>query len=99
MAQVQGKLKIIPDASAKAIVNKGSFNIDRIAEIEKTTKHDVIAFVSSVAEIVGDHGRFVHFGLTSSDVLDTAVSLQIREAGKLLDKKLAELEKALSEQA
>jgi adenylosuccinate lyase len=95
LAQAQAELGIIPKAAAKAIATKGSFNVKRISEIEKQTKHDVIAFVSSVAENVGPHGKYVHFGLTSSDVLDTAFSLQVREAGEVLTGSLLVLEKAL----
>lgn len=95
VARVQASLKIIPRSAAAQIAAKGKFSIQRILEIEKQTKHDVIAFVSNVAENVGEQGRFVHFGLTSSDVLDTAFSLQIREAGVVLSKSLDFLEKAL----
>jgi adenylosuccinate lyase len=95
LAQVQAQLGMIPRAAAKAIADKGRFSAKRIAEIEKQTKHDVIAFVSNVAENVGPHGKFIHFGLTSSDVLDTAFSLQVREAGEVLTKSMDALEKAL----
>lgn len=95
VAEAQAELGIVPKAAAKAIRAKGRFNVARIAEIEIETKHDVIAFVSNVAENVGDHGRFVHFGMTSSDVLDTAMSLQVREAGMVLQKGLDALEAAL----
>ncbi len=96
LAQVQAQLGIIPRAAAKAIVEKGRYSVKRISEIEKQTKHDVIAFVSSVAENVGPHGKYIHFGLTSSDVLDTAFSLQVREAGEVLKKSMTALEKALT---
>jgi adenylosuccinate lyase len=86
---------MIPRAAAKAIADKGRFSAKRIAEIEKQTKHDVIAFVSNVAENVGPHGKYIHFGLTSSDVLDTAFSLQVREAGVVLRDSMSVLEKAL----
>jgi adenylosuccinate lyase len=95
LAQAQSELGIIPKVAAKAIAAKGRFNVKRIGEIEKQTKHDVIAFVSSVAENVGPHGKYVHFGLTSSDVLDTAFSLQVREAGVVLMNSLVLLEKSL----
>lgn len=95
LAQVQAQMGLIPRAAAKSITEKGRFNSKRIGEIEKQTKHDVIAFVSNVAENVGPHGKFIHFGLTSSDVLDTAFSLQVREAGELLWKSMDSLEKAL----
>jgi adenylosuccinate lyase len=97
VAQVQAELGIIPRAAASAIAKRGDFDLARITEIEKTTRHDVIAFVSSVAEKVGSHGRFVHYGLTSSDVLDTALSLLVRDAIELLDRGVAGLEEALME--
>src|SRR5579864_7202028 len=65
---------------------------ERVAEIELTTDHDLAAFVDAVAEQLGPEGRWVHYGLTSSDVVDTALSLQIQDAGKLV---LAELDRAL----
>lgn len=95
VAKVQASLKIIPRQAAIQIASKSKFSVKRILEIEKETKHDVIAFVSNVAENVGDYGRFVHFGLTSSDVLDTAFSLQVRDAGLVLDRTLDFLEKSL----
>lgn len=95
VAQVQAEMGIIPKAAAKAITQKSRFNVKRIAEIEKETKHDVIAFVSNLAENVGPHGKFIHYGLTSSDVLDTAFSLQVREAGVVLMKSIESLEKSL----
>ncbi len=97
VAKVQAGMKIIPKAAANAIATKSKFSVKRILEIEKETKHDVIAFVSNVAENVGEHGRYVHFGLTSSDVLDTAFSLQVREAGVVLGKSLDFLEKSLKQ--
>lgn len=99
VAKAQAELKIIPRAAALAIAKKSKFNLKRILELEKVTKHDVIAFVSNVAENVGDHGRYVHFGMTSSDVLDTATSLLIREAGDVLIASVDKLEKALEKKA
>ncbi len=84
VAHVQAELGLIPKEAATDIESKAKFSVSRILEIEKTTKHDVIAFVSDVAENVGANGRFVHFGMTSSDVLDTALSLVTRDAGKIL---------------
>lgn len=95
VAEAQSSLKIIPRAAAIAIRNKSKFSIKRIQEIEKETKHDVIAFVTNVAENIGEYGRYVHYGLTSSDVLDTAFSLQVREAFEVLDDSLDFLEKSL----
>lgn len=83
-ARVQAEMGLIPAQAARDIKNKSRFSVERISEIEKTTKHDVIAFVSNLAENVGKNGRFIHFGLTSSDVLDTALSLQISEALDIL---------------
>ena len=84
VARAQGARGTIPAAVLTAIENRARIDIERIAEIEKTTDHDVIAFVNQVAESVGPEGRFLHLGLTSSDVLDTALALQLRAAGHLL---------------
>ena len=75
---------VIPAAAASEIRARARFDVERVAERERAVRHDVIAFVSEVAEQVGPAGRFVHFGLTSSDVLDTALALQLRAAGRLL---------------
>lgn len=99
VAQVQAQMGIIPKAAAKSIAQKSRFNSKRISQIEKQTKHDVIAFVSNLAENVGPHGKYIHYGLTSSDVLDTAFSLQIREAGEVLMSSVADLEKSLKSMA
>lgn len=95
VAQVQAQIGIIPKVAAKAITQKARFNVKRISEIEKETKHDVIAFVTNLAENVGPHGKYIHYGMTSSDILDTAFSLQIREAGLVLMKSLAGVERSL----
>ena len=99
VAEVQADLGLIPKDAAKQIRAKGDFSVERILEIEKTTRHDVIAFVSSVAEKVGPMGRYIHFGLTSSDVLDTAMSLLVRDAGQILSLSLARLEEVLRRRA
>ena len=67
-----------------AIETRARVDVERIAEIERTTDHDVIAFVSQVAETVGPEGRYLHLGLTSSDVVDTGLALQLRAAGERL---------------
>jgi len=77
----QGK---IPKAALKNIKQKVSIDVARIDEIEKTTKHDVIAFLTSLTEKVGEDGRFIHMGMTSSDVLDTAFAVQLKEAAEIL---------------
>jgi adenylosuccinate lyase len=99
VADVQAKHGLIPREAAAAIRNRARFDLDRIEEIEQTTRHDVIAFVSCVAENVGEHGRWVHYGLTSSDVLDTALSLQTMEALDVLRRALNGLILALQKRA
>jgi adenylosuccinate lyase len=75
---------VIPAAAARAIRERGAFDVARIDEIERVTKHDIIAFTQAVAEQVGPEARWLHFGLTSSDVLDTALALQLRDACDLI---------------
>ncbi len=84
VARVQTARGAIPQSALTALESRARVDIDRIAEIERTTDHDVIAFVSQIAETVGPEGRFLHMGLTSSDVVDTALALQLRAAGKRL---------------
>jgi len=74
----------IPRAAMEAIRERAGFDVARVAEIEREVRHDVIAFLTNVAEHVGPEARWVHYGMTSSDVLDTALALQIRDAGALL---------------
>ena len=78
------KLGIVPEDAAKAVREKGGFDVDRIDEIEREVKHDVIAFLTSLSEHVGPEARFVHQGMTSSDVLDTTLSVQLSRASDLL---------------
>ncbi len=78
------KLGLIPDEDAKKIIKNAKFDIKRIHEIEKETKHDVIAFLTSVAESLGEESRWVHYGMTSSDTIDTAVALQMRDSLKII---------------
>ncbi|MDD3050204.1 MAG: adenylosuccinate lyase [Candidatus Cloacimonetes bacterium] len=82
--KAMNEIGIIPDQDLKNIVEKSNFNVQRINEIELTTKHDVIAFLTNVAEYVGESSRWIHYGMTSSDVLDTATSLQLKQAGDLI---------------
>jgi adenylosuccinate lyase len=83
---------VIPTQDAAEIKSRASFSVDRINEIEAEVRHDVIAFTTSVAEYVGPASRFFHFGLTSSDVLDTALALQVRDASDVI---LADLQRLL----
>jgi adenylosuccinate lyase len=87
-ARVMAERRIIPQAAFKAIKAKANFDVKRINEIEKEVNHDVIAFLTSVAEFVGPQAKYLHFGMTSSDVLDTALSLQMKRAAGIIDKKI-----------
>ena len=80
----QASLGVIPKEAAKAVWDRGQFDIDRIDEIERETKHDVIAFLTNLAEYVGPEARFVHQGMTSSDVLDTTLAVQLARASDIL---------------
>ncbi|MGH2534009.1 MAG: adenylosuccinate lyase [Thermomicrobiales bacterium] len=88
----------IPDWAIERI-RDASCSLERMREIEKETDHDVIAFLRATGETVGDAARFVHLGLTSSDVVDTALALQVKDAGHLLDRELARLTDAVAERA
>jgi adenylosuccinate lyase len=89
VAEAQAKRGDIPAAAAQAIRTRAKVNLARITELEETLEHDTLAFVNAVAESVGTEGRYLHFGLTSSDVIDTALALQLRAAADLI---LAELD-------
>ena len=78
------KLGLIPDDDAKKIVENAGFSVERIDEIEKVTRHDLIAFTTSVAETLGDESRWFHYGMTSSDTIDTAVALQMKDSLALI---------------
>ncbi len=88
-------LGLIPDSDWDAISQKADFDPERIEEIEAVTKHDVIAFLTNVAEYVGEPARWIHFGLTSSDVLDTATALQLKQSGELILTELYRLAETL----
>jgi adenylosuccinate lyase len=87
------ELGVIPKEAAAAIWQRGKFEVDRIDEIERETKHDVIAFLTNVAEHVGPEARFLHQGMTSSDVLDTCFAVQLTQAADIL---LADLDQVLA---
>ena len=84
VCEVLAKRGEIPKHAYKTIKSKAKFNVARINKIEEEVKHDVIAFLTSVAEYVGKDSRFIHRGLTSSDVLDTGLALQLRDAADLI---------------
>ena len=90
---------IIPADAARDLRARAAYDIDRIEQIERTTQHDVIAFTTAVAEKVGPSARWLHFGLTSSDVIDTAQALQMRQAAELIVKGIAGLMDAVRERA
>ncbi len=93
------KLGIVPEDAAKAVREKGGFDVDRIDEIEREVKHDVIAFLTSLSEHVGPEARFVHQGMTSSDVLDTCFNVQLVRASDILLKDMDALLAALKKRA
>jgi len=97
--EAQAELGAIPHDVVRNIREKAKFNVDRINEIEAEVKHDVIAFLTSVGEFVGPESRFIHLGMTSSDVVDTALSVQMKQAGELLLKDLIELRDVLARRA
>lgn len=90
---------VIPDQDFSNICDKAGFSVERINEIEEVTQHDVIAFVSSVAETVGESGRFIHLGLTSSDVIDTASSLLLGESMSVIIEELKKLHSTVGAKA
>ena len=90
---------IVPKEAAKAIHARADFNVDRIFQIEAEVKHDVIAFTTAVAEIVGPHARWFHYGLTSNDVVDTAQALLIQQASVLIASDLDRLAEVLERRA
>ena len=95
VAQAMEKLKIIPKGVASKVKKKGKINVDRIHKIESKVHHDVIAFLTSITEKVGKEGKFLHQGMTSSDVLDTCFNFQLVQASKILNKDIDEILKVL----
>jgi adenylosuccinate lyase len=98
-AEAMAELGKVPKAAIDRIRKKARFNVDRIREIEREVKHEVIAFLSSVAESIGDDARFLHLGMTSSDVMDTALAIQLKEASAILIQDIRELMKVLRRHA
>lgn len=97
--EAQAEQGIVPKEAAQAVREKGNFDVARVLEIEETTKHDVIAFLTNVAEYVGEPSRYVHLGMTSSDVLDTCLAVQLKQAGEILLKDLENLRDVLARRA
>src|SRR5438046_184555 len=98
-AEAMAAAGLVPADAARDIRERGAFDIARIDEIEQTTQHDVIAFTTAVAEKVGPSARWLHFGMTSSDVIDTAQAIQMREACDVLLQDLDLLSKAIRDRA
>jgi adenylosuccinate lyase len=99
VCEVHNEDGIIPDEDLENIKSKAAFTVERINEIEKTTDHDVIAFTTNLAENIGESARFMHFGLTSSDVVDTANALLLKEACEILLDKVDSLLEVLKRRA
>ncbi len=93
------KLGLVPDSDCEKICKNAKFDIARIDEIEKVTKHDLIAFTTSVAESLGEESRWVHYGITSSDCIDTAVALQMRDSLKIILCDVEELREVIKKRA
>ena len=90
-AEAMEKYKIIPKGVAKKVKSKSKIDVDRITNLEGKVRHDVIAFLTSVTEKVGKEGRFLHKGMTSSDVLDTCFNIQLKQSGSIILKDIEEL--------
>ena len=99
VCEAWARLGQIPKKSLDNIKKKANFDVKRIEEIERVVKHDVIAFLTSVAEYVGEDSRFIHMGLTSYDIVDTALSLLMVQSLDLVEKKLLELRKIVKKMA
>lgn len=99
VCEIWSELGEIPSRALQRIKKKAAFSLKRIEEIEKVVKHDVIAFLASVAENVGEDSRYIHFGLTSYDVVDTAFSLLIKESLEKIKKDLISLKKIIKDEA
>lgn len=97
--EAQAQLGAIPSDAVKTIRERASFDVKRILEIENEVKHDVIAFLTNVGESVGPESRFIHLGMTSSDILDTALSVQMKQSAELLLKDLGALKTVLAHRA
>lgn len=97
--EARAEMGFIPKEDLDAIRTKGAYDVKRVLEIEETTKHDVIAFLTNVAEYVGPASRHIHYGMTSSDILDTALGYQMKSAGEILLKGMKGLKEVLKKRA
>lgn len=99
VCKAYNKFGQIPDEALKDILSKAKFSLPRIDEIEAEVRHDVIAFLTNVNENVGENSRYIHMGMTSSDVIDTALALQMKDAGDIILKDLNKLINTIREKA
>ncbi len=99
VAQAQAKRKLIPFSALQRIKKKAKFNLSRIKKIEEKTQHDVVAFVTNLAQNIGVDAKYLHMGLTSSDLLDTTLGVQLKEASTILIADLNKLLKILAQKA
>jgi adenylosuccinate lyase len=97
--EAQANLGIIPKSALPKIKKKAKFDVERIAQIEEKAKHDVVAFLTNLAENIGKEAKYVHYGMTSSDILDTSLSLLMREAGEVILQDLDKLSSNLKKKA
>src|SRR6202034_511054 len=98
-SEILAEAVIVPVEAAKAIRERGDFDVNRIHQIEAEVKHDVIAFTTAVAEKIGPESRWLHYGLTSNDVVDTAQALQIKQASTILHQDIVHLLSGLNTRA
>jgi adenylosuccinate lyase len=97
--EAQSQLGVVPKEAVEVIRTKAKFDVDRILQIENEVKHDVIAFLTNVGEYVGPESRFIHLGMTSSDILDTALAVQMKQSAELIVRDLEALRKVLAKRA
>jgi adenylosuccinate lyase len=97
--EAHSKLGLVPSEAVDEIKSKAKFDIQRILEIESIVKHDVVAFLTNVAENVGEASKYIHYGMTSSDILDTCLALQMKQAGELITSGLEKLAEVLKRKA
>jgi adenylosuccinate lyase len=97
--EAHSKLGLVPSEAVEEIKSKAKFDIQRILEIESVVKHDVVAFLTNVAENVGEASKYIHYGMTSSDILDTCLALQMKQAGELITSGLEKLAEVLKRKA
>ena len=90
-AEAMAELDLIPKSAVNAIWEKGKFDLNRIAEIEEVTRHQFISFLTNLNENIGEESRYLHQGMTSTDVLDTALSCQLKEASDILSKDIKQV--------